>query len=112
MTHPAIDEHAVAALRDATDEPGTSIVLRQPEPTPPKPSPLARIKASARKAAVPVIARLRQELDRAGAEDLAGLRAEVASLREELARAKADHAADLAALHEELASQQGRRSPT
>ena len=89
MTHPAIDDTAAARLRPnrPTEEPKTT-----------------GLKASARKAAGPMIARLRQELDRAGAEDLAALRAEVAALREEVARLKAEHAADLAALHEELAS--------
>jgi hypothetical protein len=112
VTHPAIDEDAAARLRaQITDpqagSPGTSIVLRPPDP--PKATGLARLKVAARRAAVPVIARLRQELDRAAAEELDGLRAEVAELRSELARTRAEHSAELAALHEELASQQPRR---
>jgi hypothetical protein len=117
VTHPAIDDDAAARLRDQIDppadptsSPGTAIVLRPPDP--PKPTALARLKGAARKAAVPMIARLRQELDRAGAEELSGLRAEVAELRDEVARTRAEHAAELAALHEELAAQQGRRPST
>lgn len=61
------------------------------------------LKAKARKLAEPAVARVRQELVRAAADDQAGLRAEVAELRAELARQRAEHAAEIAAIHEELA---------
>ena len=110
MTHPAIDEAAAARLRDQVAAPGSAIVHVEPSDGPtspgpePKPRSIDRLKAKARRAAVPVVARVRQELDRAGAQDLAELRAEVASLREELVRTRAEQAAELAAIHEELAS--------
>lgn len=64
------------------------------------------------KAAVPVVARLRQELVTASAGDQADVRAQVAELREELARTRAEHAAELAALHEELADAKLGQRPT
>lgn len=110
MTHPAIDEEGAARLRAqlAGPEPGAGPApAAAAAPSPQAEPPLTsgqKVKAAARKAAVPVIARVRQELDRAGAEDLADLRAEVAALRAEVARIRAEHAAELAALHEELAA--------
>ena len=63
----------------------------------------AGIKARARRLAAPVVAKARQEVVRATADDQAVLRAELAELRAELARQRAEHAAEIAALHEELA---------
>ena len=64
----------------------------------------AGIKARARRLAAPVVAKARQEVVRATADDQLNLRAELAELRAELARQRAEHAAEIAALHEELAA--------
>lgn len=61
------------------------------------------IKARARRLAAPVVAKARQEVVRATADDQLTLRAEVAELRAELARQRAEHQAEIAAIHEELA---------
>ena len=60
------------------------------------------IKARAKRLAAPVVAKARQEVVRATADDQLTLRAEVAELRAELARQRAEHQAEIAALHEEL----------
>ena len=62
------------------------------------------IKAKARRLAAPVVAKAREEIVRAAADDQVTLRAEVAELRDELTRQRAEHAAEIAALHEELAA--------
>ncbi|MCB0964368.1 MAG: hypothetical protein KDA98_13900, partial [Acidimicrobiales bacterium] len=51
------------------------------------------IKARARRLAAPVVAKARQEVVRATADDQVTLRAELAELRDELARQRAEHAA-------------------
>ena len=74
--------------------------------TPPEPDDAgpSGIKARARRLAAPVVAKARQEVVRATADDQLNLRAELADLRAELARGSApEHAAEIAALHEELA---------
>ena len=68
-----------------------------------EPEAPATLKAKARKLAEPVLARARTEMARAANDDVAALRAEVVELREELERQRAEHAAAIAALHEELA---------
>ena len=118
MSHPAIDEHEVERLRrEAAGEPeatttdaptatsGGAATAAKP------PWSVARVKDAARKAAVPVVARLRQELVTASAGDQADVRAQVAELREELARTRSEHAAELAALHEELAATRAPSAP-
>ena len=62
------------------------------------------IKAKARRLAAPVVAKAREEIVRAAADDQVTLRAEVAELRDELRRQRAEHAAEIAALHEELSA--------
>ena len=61
------------------------------------------IKARARRLAAPVVAKARQEVVKATADDYVSLRAEVAELRAELTRQRAEHAAELAAVNEEIA---------
>ena len=68
-----------------------------------EPDPTASgIKARAKRFAAPVVAKARQEVVKATADDQLSLRAEVAELRAELARQRAEHQADIAALQEEL----------
>lgn len=83
--------------------------MTTPDPTAVEP---AGFKAKARKLAEPAVARVRQELVRAAADDQAGVRAELAELRAELARQRGEHAAEIAALHEELAALAERPGPT
>lgn len=72
--------------------------------TPPAPQRVgARVKQAVRRAAVPLVARARRELLVASAGDDGDLRRQIADLRGELARTRADHGAEIAALHEELA---------
>ena len=74
--------------------------MTEPEPTDEAPS---GIKARARRLAAPVVAKARQEVVKATADDQLSLRAEVAELRAELLRQRAEHQSEIAALHEELA---------
>lgn len=62
----------------------------------------AGLKAKAKRLAAPVVAKAREEVVRATADDQLALRAEVAELRAELVRQRAEHQAELAAIHEEL----------
>jgi F0F1-type ATP synthase membrane subunit b/b' len=71
--------------------------------TPDQPVPNTGLKAKARRVAAPVMAKARQEIVRAAADDQQALRAEVAELRTDLARQAASHAAEIAALREEVA---------
>ena len=64
----------------------------------------AAIKARARQAATPIIDKVRHELATAAEQEQVEVRAEVAELKELLLRTRAEHAAELAALHEELAA--------
>lgn len=70
---------------------------------PDQPVPSTGLKAKARRVAAPVVAKARQEIVRAAADDQQALRAEVAALRMELTRQAASHAAEIAALREEVA---------
>lgn len=70
--------------------------------TPPGDEPTPTLKARAKRLAAPVVARAREEVVKATAGDLVALRAEVAELRADLVRQRAEHQAELAALHEEL----------
>lgn len=67
-----------------------------------EPAP-AGLKARARRLAAPVVAKAREEMVRAAADDRDAVRAELAELRVELARQRAEHAAAIAALNEEIA---------
>jgi hypothetical protein len=69
----------------------------------------AGLKARAKRLAAPVVAKARDEVVRATADDQLALRAEVAELRAELARQRAEHQAELAAIHEELAGLSAQR---
>jgi hypothetical protein len=113
-THPAIDDDAVARLRaragapPATAESGASpgpgsvsVPGSAPDGAPLPAGRAAAWKARARQAATPVVARVRNELDRATSGEVALLRAEVAELRAELARMRAEHQATLAVLRED-----------
>lgn len=71
-----------------------------------------RAKGLARRAAAPAVARLRSELAGVTAQDQDELRSEVASLRRELSRVRAEHAAEVAALHEEVAARRRPGPPT
>jgi hypothetical protein len=73
-------------------------------PTDPGPSGNPGLKARARRLAAPVVAKARNEVVKATADDQLALRAEVAELRAELVRQRAEHQAELAAIHEELAA--------
>jgi hypothetical protein len=61
----------------------------------------SKLKSKARRAATPVVARVRTELDRAASGEVAALRAEVAELRAEVTRLRAQHDAAIAALRED-----------
>ena len=122
MTHPAIDEAAAARLRASLADATTGSTGRtEPSEAPPAPeapptlvaSSVAKAKELARRAAAPAIARLRQEMATVAAQDTSDLHAEVAALRDELARTCAEHDAELAALHEEVAAARhpSRRTP-
>lgn len=104
-THPAIDGAAVARLRrqlgrpDAiAGVPAASLALAPAGP----PTLADRARALGARAAAPLVARARQELARAAEHEQAALHAELASLRTELDRTRTTHAAELAALHEQL----------
>lgn len=75
----------------------------------PDPAPPAGWKAKARAAAAPVVARAREEVVRATASDVVALRGELAEVREELERQRAEHAAAIAALQEELSGLRASR---
>lgn len=68
------------------------------------PSGSPGIKERAKRLAAPVVAKARNEVVKATADDQLALRAEVADLRAELVRQRAEHQAELAAIHEELAN--------
>ena len=134
MSHPAVDPEAVARLRQrlapgGPDAPagaaGGDGPAGEPSGSPgsagsagsagaggggagsaPPATAGQRARAAARRVATPVVARVRHELDRAAAGEVAALRAEVADLRAELARTRAEHAAAIAALQED------RRDPS
>ncbi|QXC62816.1 hypothetical protein KSP35_08575 [Aquihabitans sp. G128] len=103
LTHPAIDADAVARLRRH---------LGRPEPVGPPSAlvPIAtppatlgdRARALAGRVAAPLVERARQELARAAEHEQAALHAELHALRAELDRTRTTHAAELAALHEQL----------
>jgi len=66
------------------------------------PTSAPSLKARAKRLAAPVVAKAREEVVKATADDQLALRAEVAELRAELVRQRAEHEADLAAVNEEL----------
>lgn len=101
MTHPDVDEEAVEDLRRRAGSPVPTDASAD-DPSPPGPATTsARLKARARQVATPVVARVRAELDRAAAGEVAALRSEVAELRAEVQRLRAEQAAALAALAED-----------
>ena len=108
MTHPAIDPDSVDELRSrlGTPEPETDLA---PVPAPgvgAAPGGAAmwkqRAKDRSRQVLAPVVARARLELARAAATEQEDLRREVSALRDEITRVRSDHAAELAALHEQI----------
>lgn len=105
MSHPDIDAQAVARLRQRLGTPPPDdqapLVTDHPRPASP-PGTAAKAKATARRVATPVVAKVRHELDRAASGEVAALRAEVAALRDDLERTRAEQAAALAALDERV----------
>ncbi|CAN5640046.1 hypothetical protein BH10ACT1_BH10ACT1_38200 [soil metagenome] len=104
LTHPAIDAEAVARLRrqlGRADQPSAATVPTAPAVPGPR-SLTDRARAVATRAAAPVIERARQELARAAEREQASVHAEIDQLRAELDRTRTTHAAELAALHEQL----------
>ena len=104
-SHVAVDPEAVERLRARVGVAGrgpSSVVPAGPrvEMVGPSEGP-GGLKAQARKEATPVVARLRVELDRAAAGEVAALRSEVAELRAEIARLRAESEAAMAALRED-----------
>ena len=105
LTHPAIDMNALGRLRQ-------HLGLREPVDTAETSSPVAQgrltgadhARSLARRIAAPMLVRVRAELALAAARQQAVLQAEVDELRRELVRTRTAHAAELAALHEELRS--------
>lgn len=105
LTHPAIDMNALGRLRQ-------HLGLREPvdaaetsSPVAPRPLTAAdHARSLGRRLAAPVVVRVRAELALAAAGQQAVLQAEVNELRRELVRTRTAHAAELAALHEELRS--------
>jgi len=61
-------------------------------------------KAKAKKLAAPVVDRARHEMMRVAGTEIEALRTEIAQLRDELDRQRAEHSAAIAALSEELAA--------
>lgn len=106
MSHPDIDAQAVARLRQRLGTPPPDDqappVTDHPRPASPPPGTAAKAKATARRVATPVVAKVRHELDRAASGEVAALRAEVAALRDDLERTRAEQAAALAALDERV----------
>jgi len=106
MSHPALDPAAVDRLK-ASATGGTPAEDGDLSPDRPDADPVeavgasARARATARRVATPVVARVRQELDRAVGREVEELRVEIAGLREELRRVTAEHAAAIAVLEEE-----------
>lgn len=105
MTHPALDPEAIERFKRRIGRaPAPAAVSSAVAPAEPA-DLVGRAKRAARKAATPVVHRLRRELARASSEDHAAVRAELHELRQELARTRADHDAELAVLHEQLRRQ-------
>jgi hypothetical protein len=111
MTHPAITDQAAATLKASLKgEPAPVPAAALVPAAPPAPQPgdgkwsAATLKARARQAATPIIDKVRHELATAAEQEQAELRAEVAELKDLIVRTRSEHAAELAALHEELAA--------
>jgi hypothetical protein len=103
VTHPAVDPDAVARLRRATGEPASeALVLSTGAAEPAPATTVARARAFLRRATRPVVDKARHELAQAATKDTEALHAEVASLREELSRTRADLEAQLAVIQEQL----------
>ncbi|MBK6855217.1 MAG: hypothetical protein IPG97_01255 [Microthrixaceae bacterium] len=100
VTYPVIDAEAVARLRTRVGAAQNQANLED-TPLQSAPAGTARIKAQARRVATPVVARVRSELDRATAGEVAALRAELAELRAEVTRLRAEQEAALAAQRED-----------
>lgn len=101
MTHPAVDQEAIELLRRRAGASGPTDASAEPVPAPEPNTTAARLKAKARQVATPVVARVRNELDRAAAGEIEALRAELDELRGEVNRLRAEHAAALAAYRED-----------
>lgn len=100
--HPAIDDDAVARLRQRAGAPSVEVSANESVAGPePAAGAGSRLRSTARRAAGPVVSRVRSELDRATGGEVAALRAEVAELRAELARHRAEQQAVLAAFRED-----------
>jgi hypothetical protein len=111
MTHPAITDEAAATLKASLASESDSKPASPPVPMVSRAADAAdarwsaaSLKARARQAATPIIDKVRHELATAAEQEQAELRAEVAELKELVLRTRAEHAAELAALHEELAA--------
>lgn len=99
--HPAIDDDAVARLRQRAGASADPSIGERAEVHDPGAGTGSRLRSTARRAAGPVVSRVRSELDRATGGEVAALRAEVAELRAELARLRAEQQAVLAAFRED-----------
>lgn len=103
MTHPAIDIEAVARLRRHLGRPEPLLTAIEPVIVVPGPARFSdRARAVAGRLAAPVVERARLELARAVEREQAALHAELHELRADLDRTRTAHAAELAALHEQL----------
>jgi hypothetical protein len=103
VTHPAIDIDAVARLRRQLGRPEPQLrAVEAADTVAPLPTLGGRARAVAARLAAPVVACARQELARAAAHEQAELRADLRDLRAELDRTRTAHAAQLAALHEQV----------
>lgn len=87
--------------------------MADPGPTTPSPAAPGRARGLVARAVAPLRSRVRDAIATAAAQGQADLRAEVDRLQRDLEQARADHAAALAVLHEELAElKDPRNAPT
>lgn len=114
MTSFSLDPAAVDRLRAGTGAPAPSVPDAAPEPSASEPiagwfegdTVSARAKSFARRVLAPAERRMQHEVARAVERHDTELQAQVDQLRAELIRTRTAHAAELAALHEQL---RGRR---
>lgn len=111
MTHPALDPEAIDRFKRRIGRAPAATTASAVAPPAAPADLVGKAKRAARRAATPVVHRLRRELARASSEDHAAVRAELHELRQELARTRADHDAELAVLHEQLRRQPPTSDP-
>jgi hypothetical protein len=96
MSHPAIDARSVARLRSSR------AMVATEEGSEDEPRPAARAKKVARRAAAPLVARLRTSAAEAVNPELQAARREIAILRADLDRTRAELEAEIELLRAEL----------